>query len=85
MLPTTQPWLGVLPPLDDNAPAVVASCTFVLLVAVFAFTLLLMKRRDMAAILQADEAFVGALQGAPHMLGVYQDQTTFAGSSRWQI
>ncbi len=73
LLLTTAPSSGWLSSLDDNLPAVVISCMVVLLLAILALTLLLMKRRDMATVQQADESFLAALQGALHVLGVYQD------------
>jgi biopolymer transport protein TolQ len=57
----------------------------VLLAAITAFAMVLMKRRALAAIRLADESFLGALQNAPHVLSVHQDQQIFKGSFRWQI
>jgi hypothetical protein len=75
-------WMAAL---DENAPAIAMASCVVLVLAVIAGTFLFMRRRDMDALQQTDESFVSALQGAPHLLSIYQDQQPFHGSPRWQI
>ena len=71
--------------LNDNAPAIALSCTVLLVLGVFAFTLLLTRRRDVDSILQADQEFSSALLSSQHALTLYQEQRGFVGSLRWQV
>jgi hypothetical protein len=71
--------------LNDNAPAIAVSCTVLLVLGIFAYTLLLTRRRDVEGILQADDEFLASLQGSQHALALYQEQRGFAGSPRWQV
>jgi len=71
--------------LNDNAPTIALSCTVLLVLGVFAFTLLLTRRRDVDSILQADQEFSSALLSSQHALTLYQEQRGFVGSLRWQV